>query len=71
MSTLISSVVSVIEGTDGGAIDRKGISREGTFRACLLVTPDVAVSRRVHRDRLALRLRLEASVEGIEICGSR
>ena len=44
----------VIEGGDGGRIPKKGICKERLLQIISVTTP-VAISRRVHRYKLALR----------------
>ena len=45
---------SVVGGTDGGSLSRKGVWKEYLFQI-ISVTTQVAISRRVHRYKLALR----------------
>ena len=44
---------SIVGGTDGGSLCRKGVCKEHLFRI-ISVTPQVAISCRVHRYNLAL-----------------
>ena len=45
---------SIVEGTDGSSLARKGVCKERLFQI-ISVTTQVAISRRVHRYQLALR----------------
>ena len=45
---------SIVGGTDGSSLGRKGVCKERLFRI-ISVTTQVAISRRVHRYQLALR----------------
>ena len=45
---------SIVGGTDGGSLSRKGVCKEHLFQI-ISVTTQVAISRRVHRYKLALR----------------
>ena len=44
---------SIVGGTDGGSLSRKGVCKEHLFQI-ISVTTQVAISRRVHRYKLAL-----------------
>lgn len=45
---------SVVEGTDGGFVSRKGVRKDGISMSSRQ-TPQVAISRRVNRSKLVLR----------------
>ena len=45
---------SIVGGTDGGSLTRKSVCEEHLFQT-ISVTTQVAISRRVHRYKLALR----------------
>ena len=50
---------SIIGGTDGGSLSIKGVCKEHLFQV-ISVTTQVAISRRLHRYKLALRDRQAA-----------
>ena len=50
---------SVVRGADGWSLSRKGICKERLFQKIFVIT-QVAISRRVHIHRLALRDRQPA-----------
>ena len=45
---------SIVGGTDGGSLSRKGVCKEHLFQI-ISVTTQVAISPRVYRNKLALR----------------
>ena len=50
---------SIVEGTEGGSLSRKGVCKEHLFQI-ISVTAQVTISRGVHRYELALRDRQAA-----------
>ena len=70
-SDLIDQVAaSIVGGTDGSSLARKGVCKERLFQI-ISVTTQVAISRRVHRYKLALRGRQAARGREEEAGGMR
>ena len=70
-SDLIDRVAaSIVGGTDASSLARKAVCKERLFQI-ISVTPQVVISRRVHRYRLALRNRRVARGQEEEARGLR